>query len=93
MEFMRFLLVGLLSGWIVGRASRGEGYGLFGNLFVGAIGSVVGGYLFGFLGLSAQGILGSLIMAVVGALTFLFLLRLIKPAKKKRKKSEEDDDE
>ena len=45
---------------------------------VGVIGALLGGWLFGLLGLFAGGLLGSLIVATVGAIVFLFLVRLIK---------------
>jgi uncharacterized membrane protein YeaQ/YmgE (transglycosylase-associated protein family) len=49
-----------------------------GDLVIGAIGAVLGGFLFGLLGLSANGFIGSLITAVVGAIVLLFIARRIK---------------
>ena len=45
-----------------------------------AIGALVGGFLFGLLGIAAGGLLGSLITAVVGAVVLLFVVGLIKRA-------------
>ena len=75
-----FLLIGLIAGWLAGRIMRGGGYGLAGDLVVGIIGALLGGWLFGLLGLSAGGFLGQLIVALVGAIVLLYLLRLIKRA-------------
>jgi len=75
-----FLLIGLVAGWLAGRIMRGGGFGLVGDLIVGVIGSLLGGWLFGLLGLWAGGLLGRLIVAVVGAIVLLYLLRLIKRA-------------
>jgi len=47
-------------------------------MVVGVIGAFVGGLLFGLVGLSAHGFIGSLIAATVGAVVFLFLLRYLK---------------
>ena len=41
------------------------------------IGALVGGFLFGALGISAGGLLGALITATVGAVVLIWLLRLI----------------
>jgi uncharacterized membrane protein YeaQ/YmgE (transglycosylase-associated protein family) len=41
---------------------------------------VVGGFLFGLLGLSAGGLIGSIMTATVGAVVLLFLIGLIKKA-------------
>ena len=73
-----FLVIGLVAGWLAGRIMKGGGYGLVGDLIVGVIGAFIGGWLFGQLGISAGGILGLLVAAVVGALVLLFLLRLIR---------------
>ncbi|KUK95062.1 MAG: Transglycosylase-associated protein [Methanothrix harundinacea] len=77
-----FLIIGIAAGWLAGHITRGEGYGLLGNMVVGVIGAFVGGFvggfLFGLVGLSAHGFIGSLIAATVGAVVFLFLLRYLK---------------
>jgi uncharacterized membrane protein YeaQ/YmgE (transglycosylase-associated protein family) len=42
------------------------------------IGALLGGFLFGLLGISAGGLLGSLVTATVGAIVLIALLRAIK---------------
>jgi len=44
----------------------------------GIIGAVIGGSVFSLLGISAGGMVGSLITAVVGAVILLYLVSLIK---------------
>lgn len=73
-----FLLIGLGAGWLAAVIVKGHGFGVLGNLIVGAIGAVVGGWLFAAIGLEAYGKLGSLIMALVGAVIFLGTLYLLK---------------
>jgi uncharacterized membrane protein YeaQ/YmgE (transglycosylase-associated protein family) len=80
MEFVWFLLIGLVAGWLAGKIMKGGGFGVVGDIVVGVVGALLGGFLFGLLGFSASGLLGSLVVATVGAVVLLFLLRLIKRA-------------
>lgn len=81
MEFLWFILIGLTAGWLAGQLMKGGGFGVVGDIVVGMIGALLGGFLFRTLGMSAGGgLLGSLIVAVIGAVVLLFLLRLIKKA-------------
>jgi uncharacterized membrane protein YeaQ/YmgE (transglycosylase-associated protein family) len=77
-EFIWFLIIGLIAGWLAGKIMKGRGFGLFGDLVIGVIGAVVGGFLFGLLGLSASGFIGSLITATAGAIVLLFIAGWIK---------------
>ena len=81
MEFLWFILIGLTAGWLAGQLMKGGGFGVVGDIVVGVIGALIGGFLFRTLGVSAGGgLLGSLIVATIGAVILLFLLRLIKKA-------------
>ncbi len=73
-----FLIIGLIAGWLAGQVMRGRGFGLIGNLIIGVLGAVVGGFLFGLLGLGASGFIGSLIVAFVGAIVLIYLLSLMR---------------
>ena len=42
------------------------------------VGSVLGGFVFGMLGIIAGGLLGSIVMGTVGAVLLLFLIGLVK---------------
>ncbi len=77
-NFVIFLIVGALAGWISGLITKGKGFGLPGNMIVGIIGAFLGGFCFNLLGLGAHNFLGQLICAVVGSLLFLWLLRFIR---------------
>jgi uncharacterized membrane protein YeaQ/YmgE (transglycosylase-associated protein family) len=59
---------------------KGGGFGLIGNLVVGVVGAVVGGFLFQLFGLSAYGLIGNLVVATVGAVVLLALIRVVKRA-------------
>jgi uncharacterized membrane protein YeaQ/YmgE (transglycosylase-associated protein family) len=80
MNLLWFLLIGLVAGWLAGQLMKGGGFGLVGDLIVGVIGAFIGGWLFGALGISAGGLIGSLVTATIGAIVLIFLLRLIKRA-------------
>lgn len=77
-----FLAIGAVAGWLAGLLMRGGGFGLLGNIVVGVIGAVFGGWLFGVLGISlgglVNGLVDSLITAVAGAAVLLFIVGLIK---------------
>lgn len=75
-----FLLIGLAAGWLAGQFMKGRGFGLIGNLIVGVIGALLGGFLFGLLGIPAPGLLGNLISATIGAVVLLALIGVIKKA-------------
>jgi uncharacterized membrane protein YeaQ/YmgE (transglycosylase-associated protein family) len=81
MDFVWFILIGIVAGWLAGLIMKGGGYGLLGDLLVGVIGAVLGGWLFGLLGIgSSGGLIGSLITATVGAVVLVVLLRLVRRA-------------
>ena len=76
--FLTFLLVGALAGWITGLITKGRGFGLAGNIIVGIIGAFLGGFCLGLLGISAHGLIGQLIFAVLGSVFFVWLLGFIR---------------
>lgn len=81
MNFLWYALIGLCAGWLAGKLVKGGGFGIVGDIIVGVIGSVLGGYLFSLFGVSAgTGLLGSLAVATIGAIVLLFGIRLVKSA-------------
>ncbi len=88
MNFVWFLIVGLVAGWLAGTLVKGGGFGLVGDLIVGVVGAFLGGFLFSTLGVSSGGgLLGSIIVATIGAVVLLFLIRLIKRASSPKRDS------
>lgn len=71
-----FIIIGILAGFIAGKLMRGGGFGILVNLVVGIIGAVLGGWVFGLLGIAAGGIIGSLVTATVGAIILLWIISL-----------------
>jgi uncharacterized membrane protein YeaQ/YmgE (transglycosylase-associated protein family) len=81
MNFLWYALIGLCAGWLAGQLVKGGGFGIVGDIVVGVIGSILGGYLFSIFGVSTgAGLLGSLVVATIGAVVLLFGIRLVKSA-------------
>lgn len=57
---------------------KGGGFGLLMNIVLGVVGALVGGSVFQFLGLSASGLIGSILTATVGAVVVVLGVGLIK---------------
>ena len=78
-QLLWFLLVGLIAGFLAGKIMKGSGFGVVGDLVVGVLGAFLGGWLFSALGITAGGLLGAILVALVGALILLWLVRLVRP--------------
>ena len=82
MELVYFLLIGGVAGWLAGKLTKGSGFGLVGNVVIGVLGALLGGYLFRQLGFWSDGsLVGTLLTSLVGAVVLLFLLSLVKKPK------------
>ena len=75
-----FIAIGAIAGWLAGQIIKGGGFGLLGNIGVGVLGAVVGGFLFGLFGITTYGLVGSIVTATIGAVVLLFLIGLFKRA-------------
>jgi len=80
-EIVYFLLIGAVAGWLAGKILKGRGFGLAGNIVVGVLGSVLGGWLFRQLGIAREdSLLGVLAVALVGAIVLLLIVSTLKKA-------------
>jgi uncharacterized membrane protein YeaQ/YmgE (transglycosylase-associated protein family) len=76
-----FILIGLAAGWFAGQFLKGGGFGIFGDIVVGVIGAVNGGFLFHVIGLSTGGgLLGNLTAAAIGAIVLLLVIHQFRQA-------------
>jgi len=67
-----WLFLGLVAGWLAGKIARGRGFGCIGDILLGLIGSVIGGWIFTKLGIvHANTFLYSLAAATVGAVVLV----------------------
>jgi len=72
-----WLVMGGLAGWLTGELTRGKGFGCLGNILMGLIGAVVGGWLFEQLHITSLGFIGGLAAATVGAVLIVSLARAL----------------
>jgi uncharacterized membrane protein YeaQ/YmgE (transglycosylase-associated protein family) len=75
-----WMVVGLIAGWAAGKIMKGGGYGPVADIVLGIVGAVVGGWLMGMLGIQAGGLIGTIVVAIIGAVFLIWLSRLIKKA-------------
>src|SRR5258707_13034172 len=70
-------LIGLLAGWLAGKMARGRGFGCIGDILIGLVGSVIGGWIFTQLGIvRTNTFLYSLAAATIGAVLLVSVAHL-----------------
>jgi uncharacterized membrane protein YeaQ/YmgE (transglycosylase-associated protein family) len=72
------IVIGILAGFLAGKIMRGRGFGVLVDLLLGIVGSMIGGFVFGVLGLYSSGLVGQFVVATIGAMMLLFLVRQLK---------------
>lgn len=78
MNWIVTIVVGGVVGWLASILMKTNAQmGILGNVIVGIIGSSIGFWLAGMLGLSAAGPIAGWIVAVIGAAVLIFLLKAI----------------
>jgi len=81
MAIIGWLIIGALAGWIASMIMGAGGYGLIGDIIVGLIGAVIGGFLVGLINpdYSNNGNAWwvSLIVAILGAIILIFIVRAV----------------
>lgn len=78
MDFIYYIIVGALAGWLAGVIWKGSGYGCLGNIVMGIIGAMVGGWAAAQLGLFGGGLFYEILVAALGALILLVIFKLIR---------------
>ena len=81
MGILSWIVVGLIAGWLAGLLVKGGGFGCIGDIVVGVVGALLGGWIassFFHMGDAITGInLESILVAFAGAVIFVIALRLI----------------
>jgi uncharacterized membrane protein YeaQ/YmgE (transglycosylase-associated protein family) len=83
MSILAWIVLGGIAGWLASMiAGNNKEQGVLGNIFIGIIGALIGGFLVNVLG--GEGITGlnlwSLLVAIAGATLLLFILGRAKRA-------------
>ncbi len=81
MSILSWIVLGLIVGFLASRLMGAGGYGLFGDIVVGILGAVVGGWLATQLfGIDVTGVnLTSIAIGVAGAVILIGLFRALSP--------------
>ena len=80
MEIVVILIIGAVAGWLGSTIYKGSGLGLIGNIVVGIVGSFVGYWALGKLGINlGTGWIGAILTGAIGAIIILILVNLIFP--------------
>ncbi len=81
MSILSWIILGLIVGFVASRLMGAGGYGLIGDIVVGILGAVVGGWLATqFLGLDVTGVdLTSIVIGILGAIILIVVYRALMP--------------
>jgi uncharacterized membrane protein YeaQ/YmgE (transglycosylase-associated protein family) len=75
-----WIIVGGIAGWLASLVVQGGGMGVVGDIIVGIVGALIGGFVLSLLLPGTFGLdgfnLGSLIVAFIGAVILLLIVRL-----------------
>jgi uncharacterized membrane protein YeaQ/YmgE (transglycosylase-associated protein family) len=75
-----WIIVGGIAGWLASLAVQGGGMGIVGDVIVGIVGALIGGFVLSLLLPGTFGIsgfnVGSLVVAFIGAVILLFIVKL-----------------
>ncbi|MCK7558520.1 GlsB/YeaQ/YmgE family stress response membrane protein [Chitinophaga sedimenti] len=74
MHWLWFILIGAAAGWLAGLIVKGQGMGCLGNILLGIVGGVLGGWIFRQLHLAPA---GTFVTAFAGAFVILMIANLI----------------
>ena len=76
MNILIWIVSGVIAGWLAGVLVRGRGFGLIGDLIVG----LIGGWLAGLLGIQASSLIAQILVAAVGGIVLVAIIRLVRRA-------------
>lgn len=81
MGILSWIVVGLIAGWLAGAIMRGHGFGIIGDIVIGILGALIGGFVAEALFHIPDAVSGinltSIIVAVIGAVILVAIVRLI----------------
>ena len=82
MGLLSWIVVGAIAGWLAGQLVKGRGFGCLGNVIVGIVGGLLGGFLASQLFNMPDAVngfnLGSIVVAFLGAIVVIVVVRLLR---------------
>lgn len=76
-QWVWFLFIGGVIGWLAGIIIRGRGFGIIGDIVIGIVGAMLGGWIAGMIGLSTGSSVGVFLVALGGAVVLVGLTRFV----------------
>lgn len=80
MGILAWLIVGLIAGWLAGMVMKGGGYGVIGDIIVGIVGALIGGFLASVL-FNVDAVNGfnlvSILTAFIGSVVLIAIIRAL----------------
>jgi uncharacterized membrane protein YeaQ/YmgE (transglycosylase-associated protein family) len=83
LSLLGWIIVGGLAGAFAGKVMRGQGFGILGDIVIGIVGALAGEFLLGFIISGTVSIIGSFIVAFLGACILLALLYALSGRRKR----------
>lgn len=80
MGILSWIIIGLIAGWLAGVVMKGTGYGVIGDMVIGIVGALLGGFIASaiFNIRPAMGFnIGSLVIAFLGAVLLVAIVRVL----------------
>jgi uncharacterized membrane protein YeaQ/YmgE (transglycosylase-associated protein family) len=78
MGILAWIVVGLIAGWLAGLVTKGSGYGLIGDVILGVVGALLGGFVaanvFGVANPISGFNLTTIIVAFIGAVVVVVIV-------------------
>lgn len=83
MGILSWIVLGLIAGWLAGQVMKGGGYGVLGDIVLGIVGALVGGFLGSTLfGWDVTGFnISSILLAFIGACIVIAIARAVAPGR------------
>ena len=72
-----FLFIGGVIGWLAGLITRGRGFGIIGDIVVGIVGAMLGGWMARVIGIYPGSSIGVFLVALAGAVVLVGVTRLV----------------
>lgn len=78
MDIIIFLAIGAVAGWLAGAIMDSPGFGIIGNIIIGVLGAIAGGFVLDLFNIPSGGFITLIATATVGAALLLYLVKIVK---------------